>query len=155
MKDADTRDEKLQVRALQWGTVLDHLRAGTALRTLRLLELPPESTVLIGVNLPSTKLGRKDLVKVEGLELTAEEINRIALMSPSATLSVVRNYKVTEKLHAVIPDQVQGILRCVNPACISMDNRVKSRFQVERREPLRLRCCYCERSFPGTEVEFA
>ena len=147
-------DAKLQVSALRGGTVLDHLRAGTALRTLRLLDLPPEATVLIGVNLPSTKLGRKDLVKVEGLELTAEEINRVALMSPSATLVVVRDYKVTEKRQAEVPDQVEGSVSCVNPACISTDPRVKTRFQVESKDPLRLRCFFCERSFPGTEIEF-
>jgi len=147
-------DHKLQVTAVESGTVIDHLRAGTALRTLRLLDLDEHTTVFTGTNLPSTQQGRKDLIKVEGLELTPEQINKVALLSPAATLSIIRDYKIVQKTHPQIPDEIVGILRCVNPACVTQDPLVSTHFTTECRSPVRLRCRYCERTFPQAEFDF-
>ena len=52
-----------QVAKLKEGTVLDHLRAGTGLRCLRVLNLPPGTTVTIGINLTSKRLEKKDMLQ--------------------------------------------------------------------------------------------
>ena len=148
------KDRKMLVSALRSGTVIDHLLGGTALRTLHLLQLDQEATVLVGVNLPSSKNEFKDLIKVEGRELTQAEINVVSLISPQATLSIIREFKVVRKFSAQVPDEIQGLIRCVNPACVSQDPRVITRFHTERREPLKLRCYFCERSFRRGEVDF-
>ena len=144
----------MQVTALRSGTVIDHLGRGTALRTLRLLALDSETTVLTGINLPSAKYGQKDLIKVEGRELTDEEINKVALLSPQASLSIIRDYKVVRKIDPEIPDEIAGLIRCVNPACVTQDPAIDPHFFTESRVPLKLRCRYCERSFLQEEIDF-
>ncbi len=152
--DEVKKDVKLQVSALRSGTVIDHLGPRTALKALRILGLGDEATVLVGVNLDSKKLGRKDLIKIEGRELTPAEIDKIALLSPQATFSIIRDFEVVKKIRPEIPSVVEGLIRCVNPSCITQDPRVKGRLLTVRKEPLQLRCYYCERSLHEDEIEF-
>lgn len=145
-------EKAIMVTALRQGTVIDHLTKGTGLRVLKVLGLP-EGTVAIGLNLDSRKLGQKDLIKIENRELTREEVNKIAVLSPDATLSIIRDFKVVSKIRPELKEDLEGVVRCRNPSCISNNERIKSRFQVLNREPLRLRCHYCERAVPGGEIE--
>jgi aspartate carbamoyltransferase regulatory subunit len=144
-----------QVAKLKEGSVLDHLRGGTALRCLRVLRLPPDATVMIGINLSSKRLGRKDIIKVERYELSESEAAKVALISPDATLSFIRDYKVVGKHDLHPPAVFRGLLRCPNPACIVHTERVRGAFAVEQRDPLVVRCEYCERSISGDQLEFA
>jgi aspartate carbamoyltransferase regulatory subunit len=148
------KDVKLQVSALRSGTVIDHLGPRTAFKALRILGLSEDATVLIGVNLDSHKLGKKDLIKIEGVELTPEQINKIALLSAAATFSIIRDFEVVKKFRPELPAVVEGLVRCVNPGCITQDPRVKGRFITVRKDPLKLRCYFCERSLREDEVEF-
>jgi len=139
--------ETLRVSKIVNGTVIDHITRGHALDVVRLLGIDGHSggVVTIAINVPSGKLGVKDMVKIEGRELNPEEVDRIALISPHATINIIRNYKVVEKTTVKLPVVVQGIVRCIKPSCISNDNTepVKPTFYVEQEEPLRLRCHYC------------
>ena len=144
-----------QVAKLKEGTVLDHLRAGTGLRCLRVLNLPPATTVTIGINLTSKRLERKDIVKIERYELSEAEAAKIALISPDATLSIIRDYKVVGKHGLHPPIAFRGLLKCTNPMCIVHSERVPGAFVVESREPLAVRCDYCERSIPADQFVFA
>jgi aspartate carbamoyltransferase regulatory subunit len=144
-----------QVAKLREGTVLDHLRAGTGLRCLRVLKLPPGTTVTIGINLTSKRLERKDIIKIEKYELSEAEAAKVALISPDATLSIIRDYKVVGKHGLRPPVAFKGLLKCTNPACIVHTERVPGAFVVERRDPLVVRCDYCERSIPAEQFEFA
>ncbi len=145
---------KMQVSSVRSGTVIDHLGPHTALKALKMLGLAADATVLIGVNLDSRKLGKKDLIKIEGRELTPDEMNKVALLSPQATFSIIRDFAVVSKFQPELPPVIEGLIRCMNPACVTQDPRVTSRFVVARREPLKLRCYFCERSLREDEVEF-
>ena len=142
------------VAKLKEGTVLDHLRAGAGLRCLRVLNLPKGTTVTIGMNLTSKRLERKDIIKIENRELTRDEINRIALMSPDASISIIRNYRVVEKFRVEVPEVIEGSMRCRNPNCITNLQAVRSRFTVCRRNPTTVRCGYCERRAKQGEFDF-
>jgi len=144
-----------KVSKLARGTVLDHLRAGTALRALRVLRLPPGNTMMVGVNLQSERLGRKDIVKIEGHELTQDDAAKVALLSPDATLSIIRDYQVVEKHDLVPPERFRGLIKCPNPACIVQVEEVPGSFRVEKRDPVRVCCEYCERSIAAKDFEFA
>lgn len=144
-----------QVSKLKEGTVLDHLRGGTALRALRVLNLPPERTLMIGINLSSERLDRKDIIKIEGYELTEDQAAKVALISPDATLSIIRDYKVVEKLDLKPPASFRGLIQCPNPACIVHDEKVPGSFVVERTDPVTVRCEYCERSISADQFVFA
>ena len=146
-------EKTFKVTALRQGTVIDHLRSGTGLRVLQVLGLSQEGTVAIGLNLESSKLGHKDLIKIENRELTKEEVNKISLLSPEATLSIIRDFKVVSKLRPQLAGMIEGVLRCLNPACITNHEQVKTRFKTLERSPLRMRCVYCELAIPEQEIE--
>lgn len=144
-----------KVSKLERGTVIDHLRAGTALRAVRVLNLPSDNTVMIGVRLRSGRLERKDIIKIEGYELTPEEANKVALLSPDATLSIIRDYAVVEKHDLRPPQRFRGLIRCPNPACIVHAERIPPAFRVESRDPVRVACEYCDRSIAAEDFDFA
>jgi aspartate carbamoyltransferase regulatory subunit len=98
----------------------------------------------IAINVPSRSFGVKDIVKIEGKALNSQEVNRIALVAPHASINIVRNYSVVEKLEVKLPNVIEGIIECVNPCCISKsDEPVNSKFYVKTEEPLLLKCHYC------------
>jgi len=139
--------KELRVSKIREGTVIDHIDAGRALHVLRMLGLTGGEGHVIAVvmNVESRKLGRKDIVKVEGLELEEEQVSKIALIAPSATINIIRDYRVVEKIRVKTPGRVVGLLRCINPNCVSRLERepIISVFHVESVRPLRLRCEYC------------
>jgi aspartate carbamoyltransferase regulatory subunit len=137
----------LRVAKIKDGTVIDHITRGHALNVIRILGIDGRSNgiVLIAMNVPSQKLGVKDIVKVEERELNPEEVDKIALIAPHATINIIRNYKVIKKQIVKLPPIIHGTVKCANPTCISNDERepVKPIFHVESEDPLRLRCHYC------------
>lgn len=148
-------EEELRVKKIREGTVIDHITAGNALSVLRILGLTGagENVVSIVMNVPSHKLGRKDIVKIEGRELSPDEVDRISLISPKATINIVRNYHVVEKQKTKMPNVIRGIVRCVNLSCISNSKEpVTPIFLVENEEPLRMRCHYCNRVMSKEDV---
>ncbi len=140
-----------QVAALRHGTVVDHLNAGMALKALEAIGLPKNGAALLGIGLTSGKMGRKDIVKLENVELTPAEIEKLAVFGPQATVSFIRDFKVVRKVKVALPDVIAGILRCPNPNCISNHERIVTRFNVETAKPLRVRCHYCERRIEERE----
>ena len=141
-------EEELHIRKIMKGTVIDHINVGYALSVLRILGLTGKENNIVGVamNVPSKKLGRKDIVKVEDRELDAEEVDKIALIAPKATINIIRDYKVVEKQKAKLPHIVRGIIKCDNPICISNSSEpIQPTLFMEEEDPLRLRCYYCNR----------
>lgn len=149
------KPKKLKVEPIKNGTVIDHITANKALSVLRILGLPNgKSTVTIAMNVPSSKMGNKDIVKIEGRELAPKEVDKIALIAPNATINIIRNYELSEKSKVHLLDEIKGILKCPNPNCISNTSEpVNTRFYVIRREPVILRCYYCERIMEESEIE--
>ncbi len=127
------------------GTVIDHLPVGTAAKALVILGLPREGPVTVGINVPSARMGRKDIIRVEGLALRRSETDRLALLGPHVTVSIVKGGKVTSKQRLEVPDRLIAVLRCGNPTCITNQERVAPVLDRVRAEPLSLRCAYCER----------
>lgn len=136
---------KQQVAALRHGTVVDHLNPGMALKALEVLGVPRNGAALLGIHLESGKMGRKDILKLENVELAPSDIARLALFGPQATVCVIRDYKVVSKKQVEVPDTICGILRCPNPNCITNHERIETKFDVHSRSPIRVRCRYCER----------
>ena len=139
---------ELRVTPIKNGTVIDHIPAGMALKVLRILGIGDavSSTVTVAMHVPSRVMGWKDIVKVEDRELAAREIDKIALIAPTASVNVIRNYNVAEKHHVTLPDRAVGILECGNPNCISNTKEpVESEFVVRSKNPLRVFCKFCDR----------
>ena len=145
----------LRVAKIREGTVIDHITAGYALIVLKILGITGREgfVVSVAMNVPSKKLGRKDVVKIEGRELSPEEVNKIALVAPRATINIIRDYEVVEKHRVRLPRTIRNIVRCVNPACITNAREpVEPIFYVVSEEPLRLKCHYCGRIMEQHDV---
>lgn len=140
---------ELKLTPIRNGTVIDHIGNGLALEVLRIIgvrELDKDSTVSVALHVRSQKIGWKDIVKVENMELSPRKVNAIALLAPTATIAIIRDFKVREKRAVDLPDRVVGVLRCPNPNCITNQREpVESEFEIARRRPVVLRCVYCER----------
>jgi aspartate carbamoyltransferase regulatory subunit len=143
---------ELKVKPIKNGTVIDHIAGGQAFNVLKILGIygTTDATVSVIMNVESAKQGKKDIVKVEDRELKEEEVNRIALIAPDATINIIRDYKVVEKHIVDLPDQVIGVIRCQNPSCISNTSEpIMSKMLITVKNPVVLRCVYCEQ--PITE----
>lgn len=147
--------EDIRVKRIKNGTVIDHITAGQALNVLKIIGIAkdyPKTTVTVAMNVPSSKVGAKDIVKVEGRELKAGEVDKIALIAPNATINIIRDYEVVEKKKVKIPDRVEGVLRCANPNCITQSEEIATKFIIEEKAPIKLRCVYCEREMSEEEI---
>lgn len=138
---------ELKVSSIEEGTVIDHIPAGNALKVVRILGIEGEgATVSIVMNVGSRQTGRKDIVKVEDRTLSREELDKIALVAPDATINLIEDFDVVEKRGVELPDEIVGIVECPNRSCITNAGEpVEPRFRVVKRDPVRLRCVYCER----------
>jgi aspartate carbamoyltransferase regulatory subunit len=139
--------KELKVTPIKDGTVIDHITPGHALKVLRVLKIPEStfSVVSILMNV-SGKKGKKDIVKIENRELDPKEVDKIALIAPKATINIIRDFDVVKKHDVELPEEVVGLTKCSNPTCISNAREpVESRFHVICRDPLRIKCYYCER----------
>lgn len=142
-------EKELKVVPIKNGTVIDHITAGQALNVLKILEINARTDVVVSVvmNVRSKKMGRKDIVKVEDRELKPEEVDKIALIAPNATINIIRDSEVVEKHKVYLPVSIEGIIQCANPNCISNAERepVISKFITVSENPPLFRCFYCER----------
>jgi aspartate carbamoyltransferase regulatory subunit len=140
----------LRIAAIRNGTVIDHIGNGLALDVLRIIGvhgLDKDSTVSVALHVRSGKLGWKDIVKVENMELSPRNVNAIALIAPTATISIIRDYKVQAKRPVDLPDTIVGVVKCPNPNCISNQGEpIESEFRVTRRRPVQLTCAFCDRT---------
>jgi aspartate carbamoyltransferase regulatory subunit len=136
----------LHVSKIKDGTVIDHITGGHALDVARILGITgrEKGVITIAINVPSKRFKVKDIVKIEGRELNPQEVHKIALLAPHATINIIRNYNVVSKQRVQLPKVIEDIIKCANPACISNSNEpVLTKFYVESEDPLLLKCHYC------------
>lgn len=145
--------KEMKVQRIENGTVIDHIIAGKALYIAELLHLAGSSLFVIGSNLQSSKLGKKDIIKIENYNLSEAEKNSIALISPSASFTEIRNYKVVNKEEAILPERVRDLVVCPNHNCITNLEDMSSCFTLNK-EKMTLQCSYCERRYTIDEVQF-
>ena len=140
------KDKILEVSAIKDGTVIDHIPADSLFKVVSILRLDKiEGMITFGTNLISKKLGRKGIIKLSGVFFKDKDINRIALIAPDAKLNIIRDYSVVEKKVVEIPDEINDIVKCVNPQCITNHEKVPTRFYVVDKKEVKLRCHYCEK----------
>lgn len=139
---------ELKVTPIRNGTVIDHLPSGSALRICQVLGIPrpgSASTVSVVINVPSDRMGLKDILKVEDRDLPPEDLDRLAVLAPEATVNTIRDYHVADKTRPELPDRVTSVVACPSSACITNDNEpVAPEFEVHQNgEGIELTCAYC------------
>ena len=137
---------ELLVAALENGTVIDHIPSELVFTIAQLLELEKlSSSVTIGYNLNSNKIGKKGVIKVADKFFSDEEISRLSVVAPNVVLNIIRNFDVVEKKEVITPDELHGIVRCGNPKCITNNEPMSTYFHVVDKQQGTLKCHYCEK----------
>ena len=138
---------KIRIVKIHDGTVIDHIRAGKALEVLKMLGITGKdgNVVTLAMNISSSRIGNKDIVKVENRDIAAADVARIALVAPEATINLIKDSKVIKKTRVELPDTITGVVVCTNPRCITNKERepVQPKYQVTSKDPIQLKCLYC------------
>jgi aspartate carbamoyltransferase regulatory subunit len=146
--------QELQVAALENGTVIDHIPSSKIFEVISLLKLEKVSTsVTIGINLKSKKMGHKSILKIADRFFTDEELNQLSVVTPNVTLAIIRDFEVVEKKQVKMPDELIGIIKCDNHKCITNNEPMKTHFHVMDKEKGILQCRYCNREVTLNNVK--
>ena len=132
----------MKVTSIVDGIIIDHVRAGTALKVLQYLRVDPAKTRLaLIMNTDSRKYGSKDIIKIEqtgDLDLTA-----LGFIAPEATVDVVRQGRIVSKHQPDRPNHLINVITCVNPRCVTtVETGVDQRFHLD--DIGVYRCDYCD-----------
>ncbi|MCX8168103.1 MAG: aspartate carbamoyltransferase regulatory subunit [Ignisphaera sp.] len=142
-----SEESTLVVSKIKNGTVIDHIPAGRALDILAVLDINGKEgyRMAILMNVESKKLGKKDIIKIEGRLLSVEELNIISLVAPRATINIIEDFAITTKHRVETPNYIEGVLRCPNPTCITnkRGEPIKTKFKTISKDPIKLQCEYC------------
>jgi len=135
----ENENRELKVSAIKDGTVIDHIPAEKLFNVINILNLDKIDTLItFGTNLESKQHGKKAIIKIANKCFKGDE-------TPDVKLNVIKNYKVVEKKQVVVPDTIEGIVKCVNPKCITNHENVKTKFTVIDKKNIKLKCHYCEK----------
>ncbi len=149
-------ETQLLIRRIKEGTVIDHIKASEALRVLEILGITGREGEIVSVamNVPSSKIGKKDVIKVANRFLKSQETDKLALVAPQATVNIIKNYRVSEKRKVELPDVFKGLLKCPNPTCISnMESEpITPTIDVVDKDTPLLRCRFCQRLISPSET---
>ncbi|MDD5936789.1 MAG: aspartate carbamoyltransferase regulatory subunit [Clostridiales bacterium] len=137
----------LNIGGLNQGVVIDHIVAGGAMKIYEYLQLEKlDCSVAIIKNAKSNKMGKKDIIKIEGPNVL--DLDMIGVLDPSLTINIIEDGKIIEKRHLRLPETVTGIIRCKNPRCItSIEQGLAHKFRLTDANKGVYRCIYCEQAF--------
>ncbi len=140
--------KKLQVEAIEHGSVIDHIPAQQGVKILKFFKFTQTNEkITIGLNLATHNGQGKDLIKIENTFFNDQQANQLALFAPNATINQIKDFKVVNKFQVQLPSSFIGVLACPNSNCISHNEPVQTRFYVKQKNTLKLKCHYCEKSF--------
>lgn len=134
----------MRVDSVKNGIVIDHITCGKAMQIYSMLSLDSlDCPVAILKNVPSSKMGKKDIIKIDcDMEF---DFDVLGFISPTITVDIVRDSQVVEKRHIALPDNLTDILQCKNPRCItSTEQDIRHIFKLADREKGIYRCIYCD-----------
>ena len=134
----------INVSKIKEGIVIDHIKAGQGYKIFQQLGLDKINDVVVLMrNVPSEKMGVKDLIKIE----TPLEINFdiLGLIDPDVSVNYIKDGKLFKKVKLTLPKSVVGILKCPNPRCITNTEKIANvRFDLVDKKNKLYACEYCE-----------
>ena len=141
----------LNIDSIQNGMVIDHIQAGKGMRIYELLELDKlDCCVALIKNARSSKLGRKDIIKIEG-DL-AINFDVLGFIDNNITVCTIKNGELVKKENIVLPRRIKNVVKCKNPRCItSTEENLDQIFVLCDEKAHRYRCLYCEQAYKSHE----
>ncbi|MDD7402810.1 MAG: aspartate carbamoyltransferase regulatory subunit [Butyribacter sp.] len=140
----------LNIGGLSEGVVIDHIQAGGAMKIYEYLNLEKlDCSVAIIKNAKSNKMGKKDIIKIEGPFNI--DLNVLGVLDHKITINIIKDNEIVEKHSSLaLPEKVTNIIRCKNPRCItSIEQELPHTFKLTDRKNRIYRCIYCESKFKG------
>lgn len=141
----------LNIDSIQNGIVIDHIQAGKGMRIYELLELDKlDCCVALIKNARSSKMGRKDIIKIEG-DL-AINFDVLGFIDNNITVCTIKNGELVKKENIVLPRRIKNVVKCKNPRCItSTEENLDQIFVLCDEKVHRYRCLYCEQAYKSHE----
>jgi len=138
----------LNISGIHEGYVLDHIKAGQSMEIYHHLHLEDFSgTVAMIMNVESSKMGRKDIIKLE-CDLDAIDLDILGYIDHSITVNVIHKDKIVDKKILRLPKKIKNVIKCRNPRCITSIEQGLDQVFVLCDEDLKLyRCQYCEEKY--------
>lgn len=137
----------MNIEPIQNGVVIDHIEAGRAMQLYKLLNLDSlDASVALIKNVPSKKMGKKDIIKIDAdIDL---DFDVIGFVDPSATVDIIRNGVLVEKKSIALPEKLTNVIFCKNPRCItSVEQEIDHIFKLSDPDKKEYRCIYCETKY--------
>ena len=134
----------MNIDSIKNGIVIDHISAGKAMELYFHLGLDKlDYQVAIIKNASSKKMGKKDIIKVDGnIEL---DMNVIGYFDPGATVTIIKDSSVVEKKKITLPERITNVILCKNPRCITTtEQELPHVFRLTDEKNRIYRCLYCE-----------
>ena len=135
----------LNISGIKEGVVLDHIQAGKSMEIYKYLGLGKmDCTVAIIKNARSSKMGRKDIIKIEG-PLDSLDLDVLGYIDHTSTVNIIRDERIVEKRCLSLPDRLVNVIHCKNPRCItSVEQELPHIFYLADKEKEVYRCQYCD-----------
>ncbi len=132
------------IDSIKNGIVIDHITAGKGMELYNILGLGErDNAVALLQNVVSTKFGRKDIIKIEGMMEVDWDL--VGFVDPNITVNIIRDGESVEKRQLKLPETITNVIRCKNPRCItSVEQELQQVFKLTDREKRVYRCMYCE-----------
>ena len=133
---------------LKNGIVIDHISAGKGIYIYNILGLERlEGTVAMIKNADSTKMGKKDIIKIG--EIIDLDFDLLGFIDPGITVNIIEDGKLAKRERLTLPERISGVIRCKNPRCItSVEPELRQEFRLSDRDRRIYRCIYCESAAP-------
>ena len=138
----------LNVSTLSEGFVLDHIQSGKSMDIYKYLDLDKlDCTVAIIKNVPSKKMGKKDIIKIE-CPIDNIDLDILGFIDHNITVNIIKDDKIVEKKRLELPKQITNVIKCKNPRCItSVEQGLDHVFVLTDAENQVYRCQYCEEKY--------
>ena len=142
------KKNSLNISSISEGFVLDHIPAGLSMDIYRYLKLDKmDCCVAIIKNVPSERMGKKDLMKIE-CPVDNIDLDILGFIDHNITVNIVVNEKIVEKKRLTLPKQIVNVIKCKNPRCISsIEQGLDHVFNLTDAEKKVYRCQYCEEKY--------
>lgn len=142
----------LKINSIGNGIVIDHIKAGYGIKIFNYLGLDKaDFSVALIMNAQSTKLGKKDLIKIENA--IDVDYTILGLIDPNITIDIIENEKIKEKIALKLPEKVENVIKCKNPRCVtSIEKYIPHIFYLVDESKGEYRCRYCDEAYKFTEI---
>ena len=134
----------MKIDSIKNGIVIDHIKAEKSMELYNLLNLEElHCSVAIIKNVPSKKMGKKDIIKIDSaIDI---DLDILGYIDPDTTVNIIRDGVISEKCHLELPEKITNVIKCKNPRCITtVEQEIDHIFKLTDRNKRIYRCIYCE-----------